>query len=396
MKWIISELFYPDEVSTALIMTEIAEKFADSEKVGVICGPKGYEKSYNQQEKEIQNNIEIYRVNAANLDKNNISLRIIRMLFLTIGMAFKVLSKVKKGDEVLIVTNPIFLLPIIALLKKILKFRLNILVHDVFPDNLLPAQLVKSNSLKYRALNKIFNWGYNQSDNLIVLGSDMKDIMLNKLRTKSDKIKIIPNWYDPNIYPIKDFSASDYYNINMHDKIVIAFAGNIGRLQGLQEFIDCFIKADNEDLLLILIGDGAVKAELETEIRQKNIKNILFVGSKPRSEQNEFLNACDIGLITLSSGMKGIGVPSKTYNIMAAGKPILYIGDKDSEVDCYINKYRNGWSYDWSDSESLITLLRELKFENRKEIAETGSQSLERLRNDFSKESVLNLFDELK
>ena len=120
------------------------------------------------------------------------------------------------------------------------------------------------------------------------------------------------------------------------------------------------------------------------------------MGSKPRSEQNEFLNACDIGLITLSSGMKGIGVPSKTYNIMAAGKPILYIGDKDSEVDCYINKYRNGWSYDWSDSESLITLLRELKFENRKEIAETGSQSLERLRNDFSKESVLNLFDELK
>lgn len=396
MKWIISEMFYPDEVSTALIMTEIAEKFADSEKVGVICGPKGYEKSYNQQKRELHDNIDIQRVNVVDLNKNKISLRVIRMFLLTIGMTFGVLTKIKKGDEVLVVTNPIFLLPIISILKRVLKFKLNILVHDVFPDNLLPAQLAKSSSFKYKTLNNIFNWAYNQSDNLIVLGEDMKVIMMKKLKIKSDKIKIIPNWYDPNIYPIKNFSVSDYYNIDMQGKIVIGFAGNIGRLQGLHEFIDCFIKADNEDLFLVFTGDGAVKAELETEIRQKDINNILFVGSKPRNEQNEFLNACDIGLITLSSGMKGIGVPSKTYNIMAAGKPILYIGDKDSEVDCYINKYKNGWSYDWSDSESLVTFLSELKAENRQEIIEIGNQPLEKLRNDFSKESVLNLFDELK
>lgn len=49
-----------------------------------------------------------------------------------------------------------------------------------------------------------------------------------------------------------------------------------------------------------------------------------------RSQQNDFLNACDIGIVTLNDGMYGLGVPSKSYNIWAAGKPILYIGDDNS------------------------------------------------------------------
>ena len=395
MKWIVSEMFYPDEVSTALIMTEIAEKYAEDGKVGIICGPKGYEKSYKQQNKIINSNIDIHRVNVKNFDKNKIISRVMRLILLTIKMAFKVASKIKREDEVLVVTNPIFLLIPIAFLKFFLKFKLNILVHDVFPDNLIPAKLISKNSIKFKILNKLFNWAYRKADNLIVLGEDMAEIMVNKLHIYDHKIKVIPNWYDLNVFSIPNFNCSEYYDIDLNNKIVLGFAGNIGRVQGISQFIECFIEAANESLVLILIGDGAMKKDIEKDIADKNAKDIFLIGSKSRDEQNDFLNACDIALITLSEGMKGLGVPSKTYNIMAVGKPILYIGDKTSEVDNYIKKYNNGWSFDWKNRDALLIFLKSLKVADKEQFFEKGLRSFRDIRTDFHKENILELFNNI-
>lgn len=395
MKWIISEMFYPDEVSTALIMTEIAEKYAKEEKVGVICGPKGYDRSYDLQTKLLHRNIELHRVNVKNLDKNKLVSRIIRLILLTNKMTLKAITQIKRNDEVLIVTNPIFLLIPIAFLKILIKFKLNILVHDVFPDNLTPAKIITRESFKFRVLNMIFNWAYKKADNLIVLGEDMGEIMMSKLNIDKNKIKVIPNWYDKKVFSLPNFSHSEYYNIDLEDKIVIGFAGNIGRLQAIPQFIECFIEAANESLVLTIIGDGAMKNAIEKQIADKKIKNIILVGSKSREEQNKFLNACDIGLITLSSGMKGLGVPSKVYNIMAVGKPILYIGDKKSEIDLYIKKYNNGWSFNWEKSDLLVSFLKKMNMKDMALIKEKGMSSVLEIRSHFYKDTVLELYNKL-
>jgi glycosyltransferase involved in cell wall biosynthesis len=390
MKWIISELFYPDEVSTALIMTEIAERFAESEYVGVICGPAGYEKTYQKQDKTLNENIAIYRVKILNLNKNRIVSRIIRLMLLTFKMTFKLILKVRRGDEVLMVTNPAFLLITIAFLKPIKKIKLNILFHDVFPDNLIPAKLIKRDSLKFQLLNRLFSWAYKRADNLIVLGEDMGELLLKKLGVAKNKIHVIPNWADPTILPIPNYSPSNYFNLDLTNKIIIGFAGNIGRVQGISEFIEAFIAACNDNLALVLIGDGAMKNEIQNKLKHKNI---YFAGTKPRSEQNVFLNACDIGLITLKQGMKGLGVPSKTYNVMAAEKPILYIGDSDSEVDRYIQRFNNGWSFNWNEREQLIKFLGELSTNDLSEIKKKGNNSLKAVKHNFQKTNILKRFE---
>jgi glycosyltransferase involved in cell wall biosynthesis len=392
VRWIVSELFYPDEVSTALIMTEIAEKFAVSKSVGIICGPQGYEKSYKLQEKGLNSNIKIYRVEIPPLDKNKVSLRIIRLLLLTLRMTFAIIKNVKKDDQILLVTNPAFLMITVALLKPFKQFSLDILVHDVFPENLVPAGLIKKESLKFKILSSIFNWSYRKSDKLIVLGEDMGELLIEKLRIVPERVQVIPNWFDPSIKPLLNYSASKYYNIDLSDKIIISFAGNIGRVQGLPEFIDCFIAAKNNQLALILVGDGALKEEIKNRIDQEKIENIFLIGSKPRSEQLDFLNACDISLITLKEGMKGLGVPSKTYNIMAAEKPILYIGDKNSEIDKYINNFDNGWSFSWEEQIQLINFLKNLSSNDFEMFKIKGKRSLEQAHKEFGKEQILSKF----
>lgn len=391
MNWIISELFYPDEVSTAKILTDIALKKSQDNKVCVICGPAGYEQSYITRSEKLNKRIVIYRVSLPQLNKNKINQRIIRLLILTLKMTWKVLLKVKKGDNILLTTNPAFLVIPITILKKIKGYTVEILVHDIFPDNLVPAGLIRKNGLKYKLLSKVYNFSYQNADRLIVLGEDMRQLMSNKTNPKINKIDIIPNWSDSDIKPKINFNISGYLGFDITDKIVFGFAGNLGRLQGILELIDLFIIANNNNIILVIIGDGALRSVLQEKIITEGLHNIYYLGPKPRNEQNLFLNACHIGVVTLINGMKGLGVPSKTYNLMAAGKPIFYIGDDNSEIDNYVKNYECGWSFSWEESEKILSVLRNISTKTLSDIQQKGNRSIKASAN-YTKETVLNLF----
>jgi glycosyltransferase involved in cell wall biosynthesis len=392
VNWIISELFYPDEVSTAQILTDIALKKVENNEVSVICGPSGYEKSYTAQKKEIDSRVKIYRIGLPGLNKNKLFQRILRLLLLTLKMSWAILVRVKKNDNVFLTTNPTFLILTIVLLKKIKGFHLEILVHDVFPENLVPAGLIKKDSFKYRLLSKIYNSSYQNADRIIVLGEDMKELMLEKIAPKKNKIDIIPNWSDNDIHPVADFNMSEYLGVDLKDKVVLGFAGNLGRVQGVLEFIDLFIASGNADIALVIIGDGALRLAIQEKIKNENLPNVYYLGSRPRSEQNLFLNACHIGVITLVNGMKGLGVPSKTYNLMAAGKPLFYIGDHNSEIDNYVKNYDCGWSFTWEDKSQIIYFLKNLSLQELDNMSAKGIKSKMAAESNYQKETVLNLF----
>ena len=391
MLWIISELFYPDEVSTAQILTDVALTMSKNQKVTVLSGPIGYEKTYHSNDSELNKNIIIHRISVPEFNKNNLIQRTFKLFLLSLKMSFFILFKVKKSDRVLQVTNPIFLILTTSLIKRLIGFKLEILVHDVYPENLVPAGLLNGNSLKYKFISKIFNFSFTQADRLIVLGEDMKQLMILKTNYKVKRIDIIPNWSDSTIHPIDLFDKSSYLNKNVNDKIVIGFAGNLGRVQGVIEFINIFKKSTNPNLILTIIGDGAFKKEINDLILKENIKNIHLLGSKPRIDQLNFLNSCDIGLITLKEGMKGLGVPSKTYNLMAAGKPILFVGDIDSEIDNYIKNYNCGWSFRWEEKK-IIHFLDKLSANDKLEISKLGCNSFKTCNQFFLKDIIIKKF----
>lgn len=392
MNWIVSELFYPDEVSTAHILTNIALKKAAYGNVSVVCGPSGYEKTYTIQQKELDERIKVYRVTVPDLNKNKISERILRLILLTIKMSWVIVVKVKKNDNVLLATNPTFLIIAVSLIKIIKKFNLEILVHDVFPENLVPAGLIEKNSLKFKVLSTIYNYSFSNADRLIVLGEDMEKLMVTKVFPKKIRIDIIPNWADEGIEPLENFNASSYLSIELENKIVFGFTGNLGRVQGILEFIDLFKNSKNQNAVLVIIGDGALRSAIEDRIKNEDLKNIYYIGSKPRSEQKLFLNACNIGLVTLKEGMKGLGVPSKTYNLMAAGKPLFYIGDNNSEIDNYIKNYNCGWSFSWGQMEEIESFINQISYNDLDELIEKGINSKNAVESYYKKGNVLNLF----
>lgn len=362
--WIVSELFPPDETSTSYILGKIANSFVAKYQVNVICGPEIYDKHKKvdlNNQFFVDPSIEVYRVEGVDLDKNTTKGKILAFILMSKRIISLVKQKVRKEDKVLMVTNPAPLVVLMSRLKKKVDFEFNILVHDLFPENTISAGFKIP---MYGFLKKTFDKAYSKADQLIVLGRDMKEVLQEKVVKYNNrlKIKIIENW-------------ADVININPQPfpkgKIVVQYAGNIGRVQGLDKVIQGLPK----DVEFHIYGTGS----MEKTLKEMNHPRVYFHGPYFRSQQNNILSACDIAIVTLEENMYGLGVPSKTYNIMAAGRPILFFGPENSEIDLLVKEKSIGycgWPLTW----------------NKEELSELGVRARKIAVNEYSEQIILNKF----
>jgi len=133
--WIISQLFYPDETSTGYVMTKIAETLTNIGQVNVICGSSDYQSKNLSTKEKLNEKINLFRIQTPSLDKNKLLNRVFVFFYFTISVFFKIIIRVKKEETVVLVTNPPTLLFVVGLLKKVFKFKLIIILQDIFPEN---------------------------------------------------------------------------------------------------------------------------------------------------------------------------------------------------------------------------------------------------------------------
>ena len=390
--WIVTELFPPEETSTGYIMGEIANAMSQKYEVKVICGPKVYDpnkKNVTSSLEVINPSIEVVRVNGIAEDKNSKLSRIKKFLLMSWNLYREAKKRIQPGERVLMVTNPFPLIVLMANLRNRRHLHLSMLAHDIMPESLFTDMHILMPI--YKIAEKVFNKAYAHTDLLISIGRDMSEILEKKVqkvesdKTKWPRITVIENWGDTkNIKPVNIYNA---------DKITIQYAGNIGNAQGIGEFIDVMHDANCNQVEFGIWGTGSAELSLKEKVQQLRMSGkVLFHGPYSRAEQQAILNVCDIALVRLVEGMYGLGVPSKSYNILAAGKPILYIGERNTEIWRLIEEYGNGVCFEPNDRESLIKYLRDLSLEKRGSLREMGKISRQLAEEKFSKEAILNRF----
>lgn len=394
--WVVSELFFPEETSTAYIMTKIAETLTREKKVHVICGDSSYQNSNLKTEARADHyQFEVTRVKSLSLNKDRLLQRILRLILLSIQLSYKLLTKSAKGDEVLIVTNPAPLVLLIVLVCKIKRMKCYAVVHDVFPENLVAAKLIKPDGLVYSCLKSLFDGAYSKMYSLFVLGRDMKVVFEHKLERFKTKpsINIVENWAETvAIHPDKEEGELFLKEHGIKDKIVFQFAGNMGRVQGLMELCEVAAQVKNPLVHFMFIGDGAVKEDMKEFVSKKGMDNVSFINPMPRNMQNRFLNAANVGIVSLQSGMTGLGVPSKSYNILSAGNPILFIGSNDSEIAQMIDENKVGWCFNIQEMDKLVSFLNGLSVKDIDDIYNRGQQARDLAVNRYSEEIIMDKY----
>lgn len=359
--WFVTENYWPEENTTAFLISKMVDSVARRCPVGVI--------TFGVPQEERHPNITTVRVkNVDFLDKRKLIQRFLKQFLQSFRLCWRILKHVRYNDKVVVVTSPAFILLFTALVKNWKNFHLTILVHDVFPDNLVVIGAAKSHQLFYRFLHRLFTLAYRQADSLITIGRDMQKQVQRKVK-KNEKVLFIPNFAETD--SLKSLPKEEnkiLQKLGLTDKFVLLFTGNMGRMQNIDFLLNvAHLLEKDRDIHFLFIGHGAFVERIEKQIQEKQLQNITLLPPMHRSQAVEFLNAGDVGIVSLLPNSQGCGVPSKTYTYLAVAKPILAIMDRDAEVSLLVQEADCGWYGSPSDSDSLVKIIRYLK-ENPTEV----------------------------
>lgn len=383
--WVVSELFYPETISTGYIMTEITKSLYKEYEVEVICGSFFYENNIHHDNFSDLPFL-VNRINVIKYNKNNFISRLIGNLKISWKMFSLMKQKIPSNSEVLMVSNPIFLIWLTSLITKKKCWKIKLLVHDVFPENLSSIKKINIiGNLFLPFLKYIFDVAFSKMDTLILLGRDMKDVFLQKVNNV--KIQIIENWADVQ-------NISPKHNYSNHECIFI-YAGNLGRVQGIESLLESFNYIKNPKFKFLFIGSGANQNLIDKFIKKSNNNCIQRMPWQERERQNVFLNDASIGVVSLAEGMYGLGVPSKFYNLLAAGKPILYIGPKNSELHLIIQEFKIGWFVEAGNVQEISNTIEEIINTGESILSEYSSNARILAETKFSKKIILSKFNKL-
>ena len=386
--WVVSEVYYPDEQGGGHFMTKLAEGLAHIYDVYAICGfPPHVRGQRSLPKREIHNSVHIERCFSTKYDKKLLSLRLINFITISISIFFKLLSKISKGDLVIVVTTPPSLPFVIAFTCKLVRAKCVLRIEDIYPETLIATGIAESKSILVRLMSCFNCWLYGSVDHIAVLGRDMKQLVERKLdhNLKVDRITIIPNWADTDLVaPMPKHNNSLINELGLINKFVVQCAGNMGHAQGIENiFMATEMLQAQIDIHFLFIGTGVKKEWMEKTIKDKQLKNITILGQRPRIDQPNFLNACDVAIVSLISGMKGVAVPSRLYNIMATGKPIIAIAEHDSEVSLVINEEEIGWVVSPGEPNRLAEVILDA-YSDSARLQQMGSRSRQVVENKYT------------
>ena len=355
--WVVTELYYPEETSTGYYLTRIAEGLTEDFNVKVLCGQPNYSgRGIRAPKKEVHNDVEIFRAFGTTLDKNVILFRVINMLTLSFSIFWKAIFNFRKGDRVLVVTTPPSLPFITAIAVLLRGGSYVLLIHDNYPEILIAVGKLKENSFWVKVLDFFNRSLYKYAAKIIVVGRDMEELVEKKTSGLDIPIEYIPNWAElEQLQPQPKADNKLLKELGLSEKFVFLYAGNMGHPNDLESIIDCAEKLKSDEKFhFIFLGAGAKRKWLEKEVEEKELANVTLLAPKPRSEQNDFLNACDVAIVSLIKKMRGVSMPSRTYNVLAVGKPILALAELDSEVAKVIDEDKVGWTVSPNDPEALL------------------------------------------
>lgn len=362
--WVISELYYPELTSTGYFLTGIAEGLAEVYDVSVLCGqPSYWARGVRAPAHEMLHGVDVHRCWSTTLDKNNLLFKFVNLITISLSILLSALFRFRQGDIVITVTNPPLLPYLACLACRVRRARFILLVNDVYPEILFRLGMVAPRSIPAMVLDRLSRWLYGSAERVLVLGRDMRDLVSSRMPSGRERVVIATNWAQTEAILPQPRHENELLNtLKLSKKFVVQLWGNVGSPHCIEDLVDAAqLLAAEPEFQFLLICWGTKKAWVVSEKSSRRLENLTILDPFPREDTNEVQNACDVAINTLYSGMTGISVPSRTYNAMAAGKPLLAVCDSDSEIAIMVREEDIGWVIPPGRPDMIASALREAK-----------------------------------
>ncbi|BDG06318.1 glycosyltransferase family 4 protein [Anaeromyxobacter oryzae] len=233
-------------------------------------------------------------------------------------------------------------------------------VHDIYPDVLIRLGVVRDGVLA-SAIDRVERFFYARSAKVSVLTPGFKENLVRK-RVPPDKIAVIPACVDVDFVRPLPADNEVRREMGLEGRFVVLYAGNIGMSQDLDTLLDAArLLAGDPRVVFVLVGEGPRKAELEARVRADGLGNVRFSPFLPRERVPLLYATADVALVSLKREIVTESVPSKTYTIMASGRPIVATVDPRTEVGSLLEQARCGLCVDPGDARALADAILRLE-----------------------------------
>jgi colanic acid biosynthesis glycosyl transferase WcaI len=381
---VISQFFGPDQSAVGQFLADFADGAAAAgHDVRIICGPDDYAvgdvaaRSNDQGEKSEsaaefcsgRPPIRIARVRAAAFSQSKMR-KLLSYATFYAGAFWRALS-ITRPDVVVTLTAPPGLAWIGWLAQRVRGCRHVAWEMDLYPDIAIALDIPVA-----AWTSRILDFPRRRADVIIAPGVCMRTRLLQQ-RIPEDRIVVAENWADGRaIFPLPFPEPAP---------LRILYSGNLGlahdvaTIRAVMEHL-----AERPDVLFIFAGGGLARRELIEFCQEREIKNVSFRGYVRLQDLGAGLAECHIGLVTQKPTTLGAIVPSKIYGLMAAGRPVLYIGPASATPATLIQKFNCGWHFDCGDEAGVAALLLHL-IEDREELHRKGQNGREAFIENYDK-----------
>lgn len=365
---ILSQVFWPDTVSTAQHLSDLAFKLSENNEVRVLSSRHNYEnpkESYAAN--ETVNSVRIIRINNSSLGKKNLIFRCIDFFSFNFLLLFKLFAVNNQNTDIIIgLTSPPLISFIGVLLGKKKNIRFYYWVMDLQPELSISSGLIKANSLIAKLFQAMGNYILKNASKVIVLDKYMRDYVI-KRGAKQDKVYTVPVW------PVMDtiYKGSRLDNPfrkenSFGNRIVVMFSGNHSFIHPMDTLLDAVFRLRHDSrFVFVFIGGGLRKKDVSIFKAKHQIDSIVQLNYQPRQSIHLSLGSADIQVVILGNNQVGFTHPNKIYGSMFIGKPILYIGPEQSHITDIISLVEGNISIQHGQGDELATAL--IDFANKKQ-----------------------------
>lgn len=372
---IYAHYYVPDVASTGQLLKDLAEGISDTFDITIICTVPSYsgiiEDKYKKQSVylENRNGVKVIRIRVPEFKKGKKISRIKNIISYYFG-ALHATTKIGPYDYVLTISQPPVLGGMLGLRSCRLLHRIHhrkpkfiYCIQDFNPEQVIAVGYFK-NKLLLSLLMIIDKRTCRKSDLVITVGRDLLVTLKNRFENKQvPKHIMINNWVDEKeIYPLSsdcdDVRAFQKQYGLLTDKqearFTIMYSGNIGLYYDLENLIRIIRKfkdaktkpshkyPNGRMVLFVFVGAGSLENMLKSYVKEHHMNNVIFIPYQDKEKLNYSLNAADVHWCVNAQGMKGVSCPSKYYGIAAAGKPIIGVLERGTEVRYLIEQTQGG------------------------------------------------------
>ncbi len=263
-------------------------------------------------------------------------------------------------------------------------------IQDVFPDAAIDTGAITDRRV-IAAARRLERVSYHRAAAVTVLSEDLRDNVAAKVAARHrGRVEVIPNFVDTVAVAPQDRRTALRSELGIGDEPVVMYAGNVGFSQSLHLMLHA--ARQMPEVTFLVNGDGSARPALEAEA--SGLANVRFGPYQPRERLGEVLATADLHVVSLKAGLGRVSVPSKTYSILAAGRPLIASVDPGTEVPRIVAASGAGRVVPPDDPEAFAAALREMLADPER-LAAAGAQGRSWVEGAASPAAVAEAYEHL-